>query len=211
MPSPTGGCIVQGMRPLPQPTAPARICPPRLLDERSRPGFREVYGALMAGSRQADVAVRRIRLAGVSLVRRELAGPRRLRVLLAEIDILTLTSEAEALAVRPRSRARLDLILELMESGTLEVRSAPLGGWAPDFSVFHYEVAEPTVLIGPHWLQRPYPHRGPALGCLYSDSAAARVGRRFSGLWEPGPRCEGSACPDSDRGPEPWSRTGPNR
>ena len=138
----------------------------------------------MAGSRQTDVAVRRIRLAGVSLMRRELAGPSRLRVLLAEIDILTLTSEAEALAVRSGSRARLDLILELMDSGALEVRSAPLAGWAPDFSVFHYEVAEPTVLIGPHWLQRPYPHRGPALGSLHSGSAAARVGRRFSGLWE---------------------------
>ncbi len=138
----------------------------------------------MAGSRQTDVAVRRIRLAGVSLLRRELAGPSRLRVLLAEIDILTLTSEAEALAVRSGSRARLDLILELMDSGALEVRSAPLAGWAPDFSVFHYEVAEPTVLIGPHWLQRPYPHRGPALGSLHSGSAAARVGRRFSGLWE---------------------------
>jgi hypothetical protein len=184
MSGPRSGSTFPGMdTPLlrrPPPVAPAG---PTLLDERGRPDFRDLYAREARRARALDAALTRIRLSALDLGAGELGRLEGIRVLLAEIDILTLTSEAEALAVRPRSRARLDLILELMESGTLEVRSAPLAGWAPDFSVFHYELAEPAVLIGPHWLQRPYP-TGARLGCLHSGSAAARVGRRFSGLWE---------------------------
>jgi hypothetical protein len=156
---------------------------PRLLDERTRPDFREVYGALVARSEEVDVAIRKIRLSGVSLRPHELGAPARLRILLSEIDVLTLASEAESMAVRRRDRERLELITGLLASETLLVRSAPLGGWAPDFSVFQGSSLSPTAIIGPHWLQRPYSHRGPALACVVSGSEALWLAERFRAIW----------------------------
>jgi hypothetical protein len=124
-----------------------------------------------------------VRLSGISLARRELEGPVRIRLLLAEINVLTLSAEAESMATTGDGRQRLRLICRLLAEGVLQLRSAPLGGWDPDFSVFWREAEGPVVVIGPHWFARPYPHRGPALASLHHGRAAARVGRRFEGLW----------------------------
>jgi hypothetical protein len=165
---------------------PAHVGPPDcpvLLDERSRPDFGAVYGKLAEASARFDVAVRKVRLSGISLGRRELQGPARIRLLLAEINVLTLSAEAESMAAAGEGRRRLSLIRDLLAERVLHLRSAPLGGWDPDFSVFWQAGAGPVVLIGPHWFARPYPHRGPALGSLHRGQGAARVGRRFEALW----------------------------
>ncbi len=158
--------------------------PAWLLDEEYRPDFRTVYGRLAREAHQIDVAIRKIRLSGVSLGREELGAPSRIRVILAEIDILTMASEAESLAARPNGRWRLKLIIEMLETGTLDVRSAPLGGWAPDFSVFSGGELPWSTLVGPHWFERPYPHRGPALASVHHGEGARRLARRFHHLWE---------------------------
>jgi len=156
---------------------------PHLLDDRTHPDFRTVYGALVRESEQVDVAIRKIRLSGVTLGREELAAPSRLRLILAEINVLTIASEAEGMAARRTERSRLGLICELLTSGVLQVKSAPLAGWAPDFSLFHGSARPLTLLMGLHWFQRPYPHRGPALASVHEGPEVTRVARRFNGIW----------------------------
>lgn len=137
----------------------------------------------MRHSERVDVAIRKIRLSGISLGRRELGAPSSFRVILAELNVLTIASEAEAMATRREERARLELICDLLASGVLQVKAAPLAGWAPDFSLFHRTQEDCTLLMGPHWFQRPYPHRGPALASLHSGTQVARVARRFARIW----------------------------
>lgn len=156
---------------------------PLLLDERSRPDFGDHYLRLLEDAKHVVVATSRIRLRGLRLEPRALGAPRRIRVLLMELSGLTLSMEAERLAEEPRGRERLLSLVSLLDANRLQVRSSPLGGWSPDFSVFTGKQGEETVLIGPHWLDRPYPHRGPALGSLHVGSAATSVRLRFEELW----------------------------
>lgn len=164
----------------------------KLLDERTRPDFRDLYGVHAAECTALDAAVGRIRLRGMSLAAPELDGVRQIRVLLGEMNALTLSSEADSLASDRRRQARIVLISSLFASGRLTVRIAPLAGWSPDFSIFRTESdldtgrrsrREPVLMIGPHWFERPYPHPGPALGVLLTGTPAVRALGRFEEVW----------------------------
>ena len=61
-----------------------------LFDERGRPDFRDVFGALASGATEISVAVTRVRLSTVGLGARELEGVEQLRVLGAEMNALHL-------------------------------------------------------------------------------------------------------------------------
>jgi len=156
---------------------------PRLLDERSEPNFRGVFGLLARRSGALDAAVSRIRLSGLDLRPEELQQLSRIRVLLTEVNAIALRSEAEASLADPDKAGNLTNVLKLMERRIIEVRSAPLAGWAPDFSVFRRNGHPWMVLVGLHWFARPYPHGGPALASLHGAEAAGRIARRFEGLW----------------------------
>ncbi len=153
-----------------------------LLDDRARPDFREVYGHHAAAACALDAAVRRIRLGGMTLDRTELGGLERMRVLVAELNALSLSYEAEAMAVDPERRPRLRFLLEQVRAERLRVRIAPLAGWDPDFTVFSRGRPE-TLMLGPHWFARPYPHPGPAFGVVLGEEPAARAEARFEELW----------------------------
>jgi hypothetical protein len=170
-------------------------CPGSLLDERSRPDFREVFGQLARRSESISVAVTRVRLTTVDLGRDELAIVSSLRVLVAELSALRLDGEARALQSEPRRSGNVVQLLEMLESGRLEVRSAPLGGWSPDFTVFSFGGAAQSVLTGFHWFERPYPHRGPALASLHGGDAARLAAKRFEEVW----------ASAHDVGPAVWS------
>jgi len=132
-----------------------------------------------------DAALTRIRLSAMDLGPDDLGPLRRIRVLLAEVSALSLTAEAEALALRPERRERLRFFLERLRAGTLRVRLAPLAGWAPDFSVFHRPGGSAAVLlVGPHRLERPYPHPGPAFASVHRGPAAGRAALRFREIWK---------------------------
>ena len=96
----------------------------RLLDERARPDFRQLYGLQALRSEALDAAVHRVRLAGMDLSSRELKGLLRIRLLIGELNALTLASEAEALAVDPLRRNRLRLLTSLFSERRLEIRIA---------------------------------------------------------------------------------------
>ncbi len=158
--------------------------PSVLLDERSRPDFRDVFGSLASRSTDIATAVTRVRLSTVDLSRAEIGSVASFRVLVAELNALSLDAEARVIRSDPKRASRVKLFRELLEDGRLEVRSAPLAGWSPDFTVFSGEDGPTAVLTGFHWFERPYPHRGPALASLHHGEAARLSARRHLELWD---------------------------
>lgn len=155
-----------------------------LFDERSRPDFRDVYAALARQSEDIATAITRVRLSTLDLRPDEIEHTRGFRVLVAELNALTLDSEARAIRADPRRSERVGLFRGLLESGRLEIRSAPLGGWTPDFTVFSDASGPGAVLTGFHWFERPFPHRGPALGTIHFGDAARLAAKRHAEAWE---------------------------
>ena len=172
--------------------------PATLFDERSRPGFRQVFGRLLANSTALATAVTRIRLSTLDLSAGELEGVRRFRVVVAELNALHLDAEARVLLTRPQQAERVQRLARMLEDGRLEVRSAPLGGWSPDFTVFASGDEAQAVLLGYHQFGGPYPHRGPALSSLHGPDAARLASRRHDELW----------ARAHDVGPALWSLLG---
>lgn len=167
----------------PQPP-PATDAPAyRLFDERGRPDFRDVFGALAAQATGIWTAVRQVRLSTLDLRKEELTGVSEFRVLVSELNTQHLEAEARSLQVAPQRSANLALWLNMLDEGQLAVRAAPLAGWSPDFSVFSGADGPHTVLLGTHWFGRPYPKVGPALGALHTGDAAALAARRHAELW----------------------------
>ena len=156
---------------------------PGLFDERSNPDFRTVFGRLLSDATHVDVALNRIRLSALDLEATELEGLRRLRVLLAQVNAMTLSVEAHGILLEPRRGTTLRALTELLDRGVVQVRSAPLGGWSPDYTVFRGPDGPRAALLGLHWLERPFPHRGPALASLHGTAGAALAGRRFDESW----------------------------
>jgi hypothetical protein len=156
---------------------------PNLLDERDPNGFRGIFGDLLSRSCAVETAILRIRLGAVDLSARELVGVRHLRVLVAEVNTQTVEAEAYALVMDPVKRMNLTRILTLLQTGILELRSAPLGGWSPDFSIFSGEEGPFSLLLGLHWFYRPFPHRGPAWATRFGAEEAALARARFEEIW----------------------------
>ncbi|MHB1191644.1 MAG: hypothetical protein ACYC6F_01245 [Longimicrobiales bacterium] len=157
--------------------------PAFLFDERGKPDFRDVFGALARTAPEISTAVTRVRLTTVDLQPDEVPHLRHFRVLLCELSALRLEGEAHALLHLRRRAPNLRLLLGLLEDGRLEVRAAPLGGWSPDFTVFFGPSGPAALLSGFHAFERPYPHRGPALAALHGPEAASLAARRHQELW----------------------------
>lgn len=153
-------------------------------DERGRPDFRDVFGALARSAFDIGTAVRRVHLSTVDLSREELSGVEQFRVLVAELNALRLDAEARALHLDPRRAPNVERLREMLEAGRLEVRSSPLAGWMPDFSVFSGPDGPSTVLTGLHRFERPYPHRGPAFATVHGVDAARLAARRHNEMWD---------------------------
>jgi hypothetical protein len=155
-----------------------------LIDERSVTSFRQVFGDLLSRSTRLDTAMLRVRLSGVDLSEGEVGGLERLRLLVAEVSAQTLEEEAFALLSDPEKRGNLTRVLALLQAGRMELRSAPLAGWSPDFSVFSGPQGPLGLILGLHWIQRPFPHRGPAWGATFGPEEAKRGGQRFQEIWD---------------------------
>jgi hypothetical protein len=158
--------------------------PAVLIDERHRPDFRDVFGAHAGRATIIATAVTRVRLSTVDLTADELSKVECFRVLIAEVNALSLESEARGLRGDGRRAPNVETLHDMLEAGRLEIRSAPLGGWSPDFTVFEDGGGPSSVLVGFHWFERPYPHRGPALATLHFGEAARLAARRHAELWK---------------------------
>lgn len=158
-----------------------------LLDERSRPPMRAVFGALLAVSREADIAVARVRIGALDLDADELRSLRRCRILIGRLD-------AHALSVRPgsggRSAARFEPLLRFLESPVVRIRSAATSLWTPDFSIYRGMTGAGGIpalcLVGAHYFHEP-PASGPSFTWAADDPAAVeRASRRFEEVWAQG-------------------------
>lgn len=150
----------------------------RLLDERAVPPLRSIIGSLLTTSETVDFAVTSIRLASLDLTPREIAGPRRCRVLLGRLDASTLFDTGTARG------GSMDGLIRWARSGRLLVRSAGIGAWTPDFSVYH-DRSGSRCLLGAHYFGSPYLTIGPSFTVVTEDRRMVRLlGARFDGLWE---------------------------
>jgi len=138
---------------------------------------------MLTHATHVDVALTRLRLSALDLRSVELRNLRRLRLLLAEVNSVNLGAEAHAVMADPERGGSLRFLAALLDRGVVLVRAAPLAGWSPDFTVFRGPDGPSAVLLGFHWLERPFPFGGPALASLHGAGGAALAGRRFDETW----------------------------
>ncbi len=156
---------------------------PSLLDDRSPPGFREAYGTLVRGASRLDVALTHLRLSTVDLTETELSRITRVRLLLAQLRAAALDVEAHAVLHRVDSARNLRRLIGLLRAGRIEVRSAPLATWSPDFSVFGGDGRPFALIIGPHRFERSPAFGGPVLASLHGPAEATRAISHFEKMW----------------------------
>lgn len=156
----------------------------RMLDERSGASgesLRALIGGLLVNAARADIALTRVRLAALDLTEVEVRSGARCRVLLGALDASVLLDAADdAAAIRPGLRH----LAEWLASDRLEVRSAGLGSWMPDFSVYEDRAGRTTSLVGAHYFGSPQLAVGPSVTVVTTDESAARLlCGRFDELW----------------------------
>lgn len=153
----------------------------QVLDERSDASLRELIGGLLAGSGRADIALTRVRLAALDLREEEIRRAR-CRVLLGELDASILL---DGVGGSESHRSGLRRLAAWLMSERLEVRSAGIGSWTPDFSIYDKSDGVTTCLIGAHYFGSPQLAVGPSVTVVTTDDDAARLlGERFDELWE---------------------------
>jgi hypothetical protein len=154
-----------------------------LFDGRARPSLRAVLGSALSDSSVASFALRRVRLARVDLAPDELRGVARCRVLLGRLDADALADTGPA-----PSSARTAALLDMAASGRLEVRSASLLTWDPDFALVGHGTEDDLLVFGSIQFVPPLPERPIeelGLACALRDPKMARAAAaRFEELWE---------------------------
>lgn len=160
-----------------------------MLDERSSPSLRAVLARLLGSATFADFAVARVRLAAIDLTATEASAIGRCRFLLGRL-------EAEGLSQIAAGAGRQHLLTlhTLLASGRIEIRSAGMSAWLPDFSVFRGlrgtgarggTGAPDVCVLGAHYFRQPPVAAGPSLTCILTGSDAVDLAaRRFTALWD---------------------------
>jgi hypothetical protein len=153
-----------------------------LIDDDARPALREHIGRLLSTCTTADIAVGHIRLAALDLDDRETRAVRRCRILLGRLDARALSDVGFDNDYDERG---MQTLCAFLESGRIEIRSAGLGAWAPDFSVYRgLPDGGGAVLIGAHYFRAPPMAHGPSFTALLTDGhSVATAAARFEALW----------------------------
>ena len=131
-----------------------------------------------------DVALTHIRLSTLDFSEAELGQVRRARLLLAQVSASALEAEAYAVLHRTSEADNLRRLVGLLDVGRIEVRSSPLGGWSPDFTIFDDETGPFAILIGPHRFDRGALYDGPEWASLHGRDAATLAALRFREIWD---------------------------
>lgn len=153
-----------------------------LIDDASRPTLRERIGGLLATCTYAEIAVANIRLAALDLAEHEIRNVRRCRILIGRLDARALTEFGHP---DPGLDERLRTLLSFLQSSRVEVRSAGLGAWSPDFSVYRgLPDGASACLVGAHYFREPPSLTGPSFTALMADAASVALAHaRFETLW----------------------------
>ena len=156
-----------------------------LIDDASQPSLRVHIGRLLSTCARADIAVGHVRLSALDLAGDETRGIRQCRMLLGRLEARALTDFG---FVDERSDERLHALLDFLDSGRVEIRSAGLGAWSPDFSIYRglsVGAHDSACLIGAHYFRDPITANGPSFTVLLDDAdSVERALGRFEALWE---------------------------
>jgi hypothetical protein len=154
-----------------------------LLDERATPPLRRRIGDLLAEADETSFALARVRLAVLDLGDDELGSLSRCRVLLGHLDASTLLDASDSAGRRALAPA-LGRLFRFASSGRLEVRSAGLATWNPDFGIAQ-RGTQVTGLLGAIHFGNPELLTGPTLTAITRDpDATALLRLRFDDLWQ---------------------------
>ena len=152
--------------------------------------MRSLIGDLLQRSRTADLALARVRLAALDLTEAEVRGPARCRVLLGQLDasmLVDATAAHDTAADYSRRREALLRLADWLASDRLEVRSAGIGLWTPDFSIFRDPADATTCLLGAHYFGSPQLTMGPSFTAVFHGADdAALLQLRFEEVWDRG-------------------------
>lgn len=172
-----------------------------LFDERAEVPVRARIGTLLRGATTADFAFTRIRLGALDLQREEVEGLERCRVLLGAFDATALQSvlidRGEPEQANPVRISRLRVLRSFVESGRLEVRSAGLARWTPDFGVVGGKRprnggsppgrATHVAVIGANHFGPPHHPIGPSFTAITGNASAVKLlAMRFEETWAHG-------------------------
>ena len=137
----------------------------------------------MREASRLDVALTHLRLSTIDLTETELHRISRVRLLLAQLRAASLDAEAHVVLHRVDSARNLHRLTGLLRAGRIEVRSAPLATWSPDFSVFGGDGGPFALIIGPHRFERSPAFGGPVLASLHGPAEATRALSHFERMW----------------------------
>ena len=156
-----------------------------LIDDAARPTLRERIGELLSTSSRAEFAVANIRVAAIDLTAQEIRNVRCCRILLGRLDARALTDFGYADAGLDE---RMNRLLWFLESGRVEIRSAGVGAWFPDFSIYSGPPRGGSAcLIGAHYFRQPLSLTGPSFTAMMVDARSVATARaRFDALWAAG-------------------------
>ena len=157
----------------------------KLIDEHSNPPLRTILGGCLRTATTADIAIRKLRLAGLDLSASETGRLRLCRILVGEFDAAMLGDVAAGSA---SVSGQLALLAGFARSGRLQMRTAPHHIWNPDFSIFSdLAGAEGLALLGAHYFGRPYPLFGLVFTLATRDADHIALCRqRFEEIWQAG-------------------------
>ncbi|MGH7477463.1 MAG: helicase-related protein [Longimicrobiales bacterium] len=161
-----------------------------LLDSGDVGRVRRTIVSLLRRSPRVDIALRRLRIAGIDLADADLGGIERCRLLVGRVDAATWLDAAQDVRADPARIGNLGALLRLAMRRRIAIRCAGLGGWDPDFSIFepppaHSDAA--VALLGAHYFARPVPARGYSFTAIVDDAAVVmRLRLRFEELWVAG-------------------------
>lgn len=161
----------------------ATATPARLLEESTRPDVPDVFRRHLRRSVCTDIALTRLRILGLRLGPGDVDALPRLRLCVAHPRAAEWEVEVHRALLDPSRRRTVRGLVEALVAGRITVRAAPLGGWSPDFSVFHADDGPRRALVGSHWLERPHPERGPVIGVELAAAGARALARRFDDVW----------------------------
>jgi hypothetical protein len=148
---------------------------------------RRTVRRLLARSARTDLAIGRLRLAALRFQGGDLERVR-VRLLVGRLDVDTVAGAPGTAVFGVRRKAELERLREVVRAGRVQVRTAGMVRWDPDFSVFRQaRGGGGVVLVGSHRFDVPDP------GPVRTLCAALRGGRRvaaardrFEGLWAGG-------------------------
>jgi hypothetical protein len=156
-----------------------------LIDDASQPSLRVHIGRLLSSCGKADIAVSHVRLSVLDLTADETRGIRQCRILLGRLEARALSDFG---FVDAGSGDRLHALLAFLDSGRVLIRSAGLGAWSPDFSIYRGLAGTAhgsACLIGAHYFRDPVTANGPSFTALLDDAdSVERALARFDALWE---------------------------